>query len=137
MSKLYKTTFFYLILGLVAGVFYREFTKINSFQGITELGVLHTHLLLLGFFFFMLATLLAAQFKITEVRGFNAWYIIYNIGVLFTVGMMVWIGMNQVTGATMTGLNHMAGSAHVVLSASLVWFMVILGKAMKNKQQVA
>ena len=36
MKKLYTTARIYLILGLTAGVFYREFTKFNNFTGTTQ-----------------------------------------------------------------------------------------------------
>ena len=48
MKKLINTSFLYLILALAAGVFYREFTKFNSFTGKTTLAVVHTHLFVLG-----------------------------------------------------------------------------------------
>ena len=38
----------YAISAMVGGVFYREFTKFNDFEGITMLGKVHTHLFLLG-----------------------------------------------------------------------------------------
>lgn len=35
MKKMINTAFVYMILGLVAGVFYREFTKFMGFEGLT------------------------------------------------------------------------------------------------------
>lgn len=51
MKALYWASIFYLVLGLGAGVFYREFTRANDFpEGeFTQLSVAHTHLLALGF----------------------------------------------------------------------------------------
>ena len=43
-----NTSFVYLILALISGVFYREFTKFNGFTEKTTLGVVHTHLFVLG-----------------------------------------------------------------------------------------
>ena len=45
MKKLFNLSFFYLILGLALGVFFREFTKFNNFTGITKLSSAHTHTL--------------------------------------------------------------------------------------------
>ena len=47
MKALYWASIFYLVLGLGAGVFYREFTRANDFpEGeFTQLSVAHTHLL--------------------------------------------------------------------------------------------
>ena len=49
MKSLYRAAIFYLVMGLGAGVFYREFTRANDFpEGhFTQLGVAHTHLLAL------------------------------------------------------------------------------------------
>ena len=52
MKRFAKLSFFYSILGLFLGAFYREFTKMNGFTGNTVLGGLHTHVLVLGAFFF-------------------------------------------------------------------------------------
>ena len=51
MKSLYWASIFYLVLGLGAGVFYREFTRANDFPAgeFTQLSVAHTHLLALGF----------------------------------------------------------------------------------------
>lgn len=38
----------YGVLGLIGGVFYREFSKLNGFTGFTTLSVVHTHYLILG-----------------------------------------------------------------------------------------
>ena len=47
-KKLADAAFIYVIAGLAAGVFYREFTKFQGFSGRTALGLVHPHLLLLG-----------------------------------------------------------------------------------------
>ena len=39
MKKLFNLSFFYLILGLALGVFFREFTKLNDFVQGTGLGL--------------------------------------------------------------------------------------------------
>ena len=48
MKKLLNTAFIYALAAMAGGVFYREFTKYNSFTGVTSLGKVHTHLFLLG-----------------------------------------------------------------------------------------
>lgn len=53
MKKLFNLSFFYLILGLLLGVFFREFTKFNNFTDSTTLSTTHTHALVLGFIFFL------------------------------------------------------------------------------------
>ena len=48
MKKLLNTAFIYALAAMAGGVFYREFTKFNGFSGRTALGLVHTHLFLLG-----------------------------------------------------------------------------------------
>lgn len=61
MKKLLKVSFIYVILALVGGVFYREFTKWNGFTGITSLADIHVHLMVLGVFMFMILALFAQR----------------------------------------------------------------------------
>ena len=60
MKKCVNLALIYAAAGFAGGVFYREFTKWNGFDGVTSLGKVHTHLLLLGMMFFLLAGLLEA-----------------------------------------------------------------------------
>ena len=55
MKKYYYISFTYLMLGLIAGVFYRELTRMSDFTGETVLKGVHTHILVLGFVFFLKA----------------------------------------------------------------------------------
>lgn len=52
MKKLYNAAFIYLIIGLLSGVFAREYTKAQGIKGSTMLQLVHTHVLVLGFVFF-------------------------------------------------------------------------------------
>ena len=58
MRKLARTSMTYMIAGLLAGVFYREFGRFNDFTGKSQLNTLHTHILVLGMFFFLIVLLL-------------------------------------------------------------------------------
>jgi len=48
MKKIFNTSIAYFASAMAAGVFYREFTRFDGFTGVTTLGVVHTHLLVLG-----------------------------------------------------------------------------------------
>ena len=61
MKKLWNTSMIYLILALAGGVFYREFSKFHGYTGRTTLAYVHTHLLVLGMFLFLLTILFANQ----------------------------------------------------------------------------
>lgn len=128
MKKIFNFSFIYLVLGLVAGVFYREFTKINEFEGLTALKGIHTHLLVLGFIFLLVVLVLEKNFEISTTPKFNLWFILHNVSLIYVMITMTVRGVLQVTGGEMAGLNHIAGLGHAMLGISLVWFMLILGK---------
>lgn len=131
MKKLYYTSFFYAVLGLIAGLFYREVTKHNDFTGDTILVGLHTHILVLGFIFFLVVLILAKLFQVHEAKSFGAWYIVYNIGFLMTLGAMGTRGMLQINGTDISFLPHIAGLGHTILAAAFIWLLILLGKRVK------
>lgn len=137
MKKVINTSFVYLILAMIGGVFYREFTKFNDFTGQTTLSVVHTHLLVLGVFFFLILALFIKNFpNILENKKFDKFYIVYNISVILFTVMLLVRGVVQVLGTSLsTGLNAsisgIAGVSHILLAASLIYFFVILKKEIK------
>ena len=133
MKRLFWTAFIYMLLGLSFGVFYREFTKFNQFEGTTMLSILHVHTLVLGMFFFLLLILLDFNFKLSENKRFKAWLILYNVAFLGTLSSMLLRGVLQVKGLNMDGLSHIAGTFHTLMGISLVLFMLMLKKALFSK----
>ena len=133
MKKLFNLSFFYLILGLALGVFFREFTKLNDFTGVTTLSAAHTHTLVLGFIFFLVIVVLENVFTISNIKNFNIWLITYNIGLLSLISTLVARGIFEVLNKDFAGLPHMAGTAHSILVLSLIWFMIILKKSIFSK----
>lgn len=69
--KLINTAFTYMIMGLLSGLFYREYTKFVGFDGTSTISVLHTHTLVLGMFFFLIASLFELRLKISKHKSFN------------------------------------------------------------------
>ena len=131
MKKLYNAAFIYLIIGLLSGVFAREYSKAQGIKGSTMLQLVHTHVLVLGFVFFLIAFALFKVFQMQETKSFCAWFVVYNVGVIFTIVTMLWRGLLQVNGTDFYGLSHMAGLGHVIISIGLVWFMILLKKSFK------
>lgn len=82
MKKLLNTAFIYALAAMAGGVFYREFTKFNGFSGRTALGLVHTHLFLLGTVFFLLAALFSKELDWARGRNFRLFYGLYNTGAL-------------------------------------------------------
>ena len=133
MKRLFNLSFFYLILGLALGVFFREFTKLNDFSGATTLNVAHTHTLVLGFIFFLVIVILEKVFTISNIKHFNIWLITYNIGLLSLISTLVARGILEILNKDFAGLPHIAGTSHAILGLSLIWFMIILKKSIFTK----
>lgn len=134
MKKIYYVGFFYIVLGLAFGVFYREFTVYHDYQGYTQLSLLHTHTLLLGGIFMIILLILEKAFTISHVKRFNLWFMIYQIGLVGLLATMLVRGIGQVLDWQLNGFNHVAGLFHTILGLALVWFMLILGKALKTQK---
>ncbi|HFJ9441845.1 hypothetical protein CON07_08910 [Bacillus sp. AFS094611] len=131
MKRLYNAAFIYFIIGLFSGVFAREYTKAQGIKGSTMLQLVHTHVLVLGFVFCLIALALCKVFHVQETKSFRAWFVVYNVGLIFTIATMLWRGLLQVNGTDFNGLSHMAGLGHVIISIGLVWFMILLKKSVK------
>lgn len=131
MKKIFNAAFTYMIIGVLAGLFYREFTKANDFpEGeFTQLGVVHTHLLTLGFIVLLIVLALDKVFGLSGTKLFSWFFWLYNVGVILTAGMMVWHGsltvLGQQSNAMIAGI---AGLGHIALSVSLVLFFLALRK---------
>ncbi|WP_270640328.1 DUF2871 domain-containing protein [Longibaculum muris] len=133
MKKMIRIAFFYVILALIGGVFYREFTKFNGFTGVTVLADVHVHLMVLGVFMFMILALFVKNLPLLKEKRFSQFMVIYNIGLLLTVIMMVIRGMTQVLTMTLTSgmsaaISGIAGIGHVLLGIGLILLMITLLK---------
>ena len=129
MRKHVNFAFGYAIAALVAGVFYREFTKWMGFEGPTMLGKMHGHLLALGMLFFLLVALFAALTTLEERRGYRAFMVSYNTGLILTVQMMLLRGILEVRGVALSraldaSIAGFAGLGHILLGLGLVLFLL-------------
>ena len=121
MKKLLNTAFIYALAAMAGGVFYREFTKFNGFSGRTALGLVHTHLFLLGTVFFLLAALFSKELDWARERNFRLFYGLYNTGLCVTAVMLAVRGMDA-------AISGVAGLGHICLGAGLVVFFLSLKK---------
>ena len=150
MKKLLNTAFIYALAAMAGGVFYREFTKFNGFSGRTALGLVHTHLFLLGTVFFLLAALFSKELDWARERNFRLFYGLYNTGLCVTAVMLAVRGAAQVLALPLSrgmdaAISGVAGLGHICLGAGLVVFFLSLKKtactanvqklALKNKSQ--
>ncbi|WP_291650914.1 DUF2871 domain-containing protein [Clostridium sp.] len=132
MKKYFNFATFYLVLGLAMGVFYREFTKLNEFEGKTVLSVVHTHAITLGFIFFILVLLLEKNFGLSKIKHFSKWVVFYNVSLIYVLGTFTARGIMQVLGTDFAGLSHIAGLGHAMIGIAMIWFVVIVNKSIKE-----
>lgn len=138
MKKLLNTAFTYTVIALVAGVGYREYTKMIDFTGETNLSLLHTHLFTLGMLFFLLVLALEVTLKVSQQKFFNVFFVTYNIGLILTTIMMAFRGFLQTQGGEISkamdaSVSGISGVGHILLSVGLVLFFISLKRAVAIK----
>ena len=138
MKKLLNTAFTYTVIALVAGVGYREYTKMVDFTGTTNLSLLHTHLFTLGMLFFLLVLALEVTLKLSQQKFFNGFFVTYNIGLILTTIMMAVRGFLQTQGGEISkaidaSVSGIAGVGHMLLGIGLVLFFISLKRAVVIK----
>ena len=137
MKKMLNIALGYTIAGMMAGVFYREFTKFNDFVGETALATVHTHLFALGMLMFLIIALFTLKTNLLQVKNFNRAIIIYNVGVFLSTIMMFVRGVTTVLNIQLSsGLNAsisgIAGLSHATLAIGLVLIILCLKKIETN-----
>ena len=134
MKKYLNYSLSYGVMGLVCGVYFREFTKIMGFTGITTLSKAHPHFLILGTMLFLIVPLFSDRLDLEKDKTFALFMRIYNIGLPLTVLMMLIRGTLQVLGTPLSkGLNvsisGIAGIGHILLGIGFILLIVSLKKA--------
>ena len=131
MKKIFNAAFAYMIIGVLSGLFYREFTKANDFPegAFTQLSLVHTHLLTLGFVVLLIVLVLDKVFALSGTTMFSWFFWTYNVGIILTSGMMVWHGMLTVLGQESSAMiAGIAGLGHIALSVGMVLLFLVLRK---------
>lgn len=137
MKKYLNIALAYAIAAMAGGVFYREFTKMKEFTGVTVLSKVHTHLFVLGMLVFLAVSLFAAHNKLGEIKLFRAFSWVYHPGVILTVVMMLVRGITEVLGTSLSkGMNAaisgMAGIGHVLVGAGVILLILSLKKTARE-----
>lgn len=138
MKKYFILSFIYLILALIGGVFYREFTKAFEFTGKTTLSIVHVHFFVLGVVLFLIIAILNHLINLEQNKGFKVFLILYNISLPFIAVMFLTKGIIQVLDLSLSpAINSMisgiAGVSHFMLGGSLIFLFVLLIKSQKDK----
>lgn len=132
MSRLFYASFAYMIAGVLSGLFYREFTKLNGFpEGqFTQLSLAHTHLLTLGFIVLLIVLALEKTFTLSQSRLFGWFFWLYNAGVILTSAMLIWHGSLTVLGEESTSMiAGIAGLGHIFLTVAMALLFLTLRRA--------
>lgn len=129
VNNLFANSITLLIMGLIGGVFYREFTKFYGFSDVTHLGKIHVHTLVLGFVVSLLMYLLAKDTN--DVKSLKKPYEIYLTGLTFTIVNMVVIGIYEVVREETdviirAAIDGTSGIGHIILGVGIVWMFVKL-----------
>ncbi len=135
MHRLFYSSFAYMVIGVLSGLFYREFTKLNGFpEGqFTQLGLAHTHLLTLGFIVLLLVLALEKVFTLSSSKLFGWFFWLYNAGVILTSATLIWNGMLTVLGEESSKMiAGIAGTGHILLTTAMVLLFLALGRAIKR-----
>lgn len=133
MKRYMNWALIYAVLGLVGGVFFREFTKFYNFTGETTLGYLHLHYLVLGMIFFMIILLFEKNFAFSD-KKINKIFIIYHIGLNIMVLFLLIRGIVQVANIEISksfnaAISGCAGIGHILLGVSLI---IVINKIRKS-----
>ena len=137
MKKYLNLSLVYAVAAMVGGVFYREFTKLSGFEGVTALGQVHTHLFLLGMVMFLLVALFAAQGDLEKQKTFRVFLRVYNVGVPLTAVMMAVRGVTQVLGMSLSAgasasISGIAGIGHILTGVGIILLLLSLRRLEKN-----
>jgi len=134
MRKLFYAAFSYMVLGVISGLYYRELTKSRDFPGdeFTQLSLVHTHLLALGFTIFMIILVLEYQFKLSRSSLFNWFFWAYNIGLIITAAMLAVHGTMTILGTESSPATEgISGLGHIFLTVGMILLFLNLRTALK------
>ena len=130
MKRLMLASIIYAVLGLIGGVFYCEFTKLNGFTSFTTLSVFHTHYLMLGMVFFLLLVVVEKNFHFVDNKVLK-YLLLYHIGLNLTVVMLVVRGVVQVLSLDVSSA-VLSGIGHLILGISMFLVLISIRNCVKD-----
>ena len=138
MKKYTNYAFSYAVLAMIAGVFYREFTKYNGFVGKTSLGVAHVHLFVLGTILILVLGLYCSKTDLESQKQFKTFWRLYNLALPFMVIMFIVRGVVQVLGVELAkgpnaAISGIAGISHIMMGVSIVLLFLAFKKTKEVK----
>lgn len=126
-------SFTYLLLGLILGAFYREFTKFYGFTEKTHLAKVHPHTIILGFVTLFLIYLFVRIYKNENIKKIQKPIYVYNLGLIITIANMFLIGIYEVVSEgkeiiKINALNGLSGIGHITLFVGVIMLLSKLYK---------
>lgn len=120
----------YTLLGMLSGLFYREMSKGEKFNGYSQLNVTHTHFLVLGTIMFLIFMIIEHQLKLTKnMKLFNYFFYIFHLGLLVTVAMQFINGIATMKDFSVSpAIAGIAGLGHILITIAFILFFVLLNK---------
>lgn len=137
-----KLSFVFLVMGLSAGVFYREFTKFNDFYQSTPLSLMHVHAVAVGFISLLLLYSFVRNITVEELnKNFKKPIFHWVGGLYFTIVTMGVRGISDVVGEgylpfSDAAFSGIAGIGHIILGIGLVWTVLKLIQHENNKLSI-
>lgn len=137
MKPLLKRSSFFLIAGLLIGVYYRELTKFMHYSGSTVLRVAHGHSILLGFALPLLLILLVQSMNRPLLYNLKHWSF-YYAGSILTIVMMLIRGTLEVmekplSTAVDASISGISGVGHAIFGITLVLLFLKIIKETPNE----
>lgn len=137
LKKYANLSLLYFILAMVAGVFYREYTKALGFQGRTALAFVHGHFLVLGTLLMLIVLILAKVFNLDEEKKMKPFLILHSIGLPLMGACLFARGIVQVSGVVLSsGADHaisgIAGISHVLVFVAILMLLLSVKNAVSN-----
>lgn len=137
-----KTSYVFLVMGLIGGVFYREFTKFNTFTDGTVLSLLHLHAIAVGFLGLSVLWLTLRHTDETYItKRIELPFKLYAGGLYFMIVTFVVRGISQIVGKGYTpfpdaALSGVAGIAHLILGVGIVWSVIIMVETVSSEKEL-
>lgn len=138
MKKYWISSLVYGGVGLALGVYFREFTKFNGFDGRTSLAFAHPHALILGALVFLALFFLSKRYRFAKPKLGKATIWIYHVGLAWTLLMMAVRGTLTVLGTELGvadgAIAGVAGIGHILLGTGIVLLLVNAGFLKKAEE---
>lgn len=140
MKKVMNTSIIYFIFAMISGVFYREFTKFYDYNAPTALGVVHTHLMILGVGLFLFIGLLFFHIPLEKNKLYQRFFVLYNFSFPLMISMLIIRGIVQVQGLALkkgidAAISGMAGLSHIGVAIALGMLLLAIKKEFMTHYQ--